>query len=71
MANRLQAGFARVDITPPMNIPIAGYFIERFASGILDNIEVQALAVGDGDKKAVILSADLLGISQKDIIQYR
>lgn len=71
MANRLMAGFARVDITPPMNIPIAGYFISRFASGVLDNIEVQALATSDGDKKAVILSADLLGISEKDIVQYR
>lgn len=71
MSNRLQAGFSRINITPPMGIPVSGYFIDRFASGVRDELEVQALAVSDGKNKAVILSADLLGISKADIIHYR
>lgn len=71
MENTLQAGFGRVNITPPMGIPISGYFIDRFASGVLDELEVQALAVSDGKNKAVILSADLLGLSAKDVCHYR
>ena len=57
-----RAGFARVDITPPLGTPIVGYFEERHAKGILDNLEANALAVSDGERTAVIVAADLLGI---------
>ena len=54
MKNNLQAGFARVTITPPLGVPLAGYFIERPAAGVLDDLEVQALALSDGKNKAAI-----------------
>ena len=57
-----KVGFARVDITPPMGTPIVGYFETRIASGTLDNLEANALAVSDGDRTAVLIAADLLGI---------
>ena len=38
--NNLKAGFARVNITPSMGIPISGYFKERFAEGVLDDLEM-------------------------------
>ncbi|MBQ3287841.1 MAG: hypothetical protein IJH50_00340 [Kiritimatiellae bacterium] len=57
-----RAGFARVDITPPLGTPIVGYFEERRAKGVLDCLEANALAVSDGERTAVLLSADLLGI---------
>ena len=57
-----RAGFARVDITPPMGTPIVGYFETRIANGVLDNLEANALAVSDGDRTAVLIAADLLGI---------
>ena len=53
MAN-LQAGFARVDVTPPLGIEISGYFVERFASGILDALEASALALRCGDDQAIL-----------------
>jgi len=55
-----KAGFSRVDITPPLGIEIAGYFVERRAEGVLDNLEVNCTAVSDGENTAVIMSADLL-----------
>ena len=33
-----KAGFSRVNINPPMGIPIRGYYKERLADGILDDI---------------------------------
>ena len=57
-----KAGFARVDITPPLGTPIVGYFEARYAKGVLDNLEAQALALSDGERTAVLIAADLLGI---------
>ena len=42
MANTLQAGFARVNINPPLGIHISGYFVERKAEGFLDDLEAVA-----------------------------
>ena len=61
-AERFRAGFARVDITPPLGTPIVGYFEERHAQGVLDNLEANALALSDGERTAVLIAADLLGI---------
>ena len=62
MSCGFKAGFARVDITPPLGTPLAGYFEHREARGVLDNLEANALAVSDGNKTAVLIAADLLGI---------
>ena len=60
------AGFARVDITPPLGTPIVGYFESRTAKGILDRLEANALAVSCGGRTAVLIAADLLGIEGVD-----
>ncbi|MBE6696057.1 MAG: hypothetical protein E7587_06340 [Ruminococcaceae bacterium] len=65
MKNILQAGFARIDITPPLGVNVAGYFIPRIADGILDSLEVNALALSLNDKKVLFICADLLGISNE------
>ena len=39
----LQAGFARVDITPPLGTYMAGYYHERQADGILDPLIANVL----------------------------
>lgn len=67
----LKVGFARVDITPPLGYPIAGYFNARYADGILDNLYADAIAVSCGETKGVLISADLLGIIAKDAKTYR
>ncbi len=60
----IQAGFARVDITPPLGSPMSGYFYKRFAEGVLDPLSVNALAFGNGAQTAIILSADIAGMTE-------
>jgi hypothetical protein len=67
----LKAGFGRVTITPPFGIPLAGYFVERPMDGVLDELEIQALALHDGKKQTVIMVADLLGIRAVDLLPVR
>ena len=57
--NTLQAGFSRVNITPPLGIDIVGYYHSRYASGVLDELEINALALAAGEDKVILLSADL------------
>ena len=59
MENKLQIGYARTNITPPLGIDIAGYFVERHAEGILDELESCAVAIRCGEKSAVIITLDL------------
>lgn len=67
----LKVGFSRVDITPPLGIPIAGYFVKRFADGVLDNLDCNCIAVSDGEKTALLYSLDLISINQKTDDIYR
>ena len=60
----LKAGFARVEITPPLGCMITGYYEPRIARGQLDPLFASALAFDDGEKKAVLLVLDVLGIMQ-------
>ena len=53
-----KAGFARVNVNPMMGIPIRGYFQERFASGILDDLEINALALACGETKMLLMTLD-------------
>ena len=63
MKPTLKAGFSRVNITPPMGVEISGYFVTRIADGVLDELYANALAVSLGDKTAIFVSADLIGIT--------
>ncbi len=38
--NYFNAGFSRVDITPPLGVKLMGYFIERRANGIPAPLEL-------------------------------
>lgn len=66
--NYLQVGFSRVDITPPLGIPMAGYYDphERLAETVLDPLELNTLAVSDGERTVLLFSADLLYIRKVD-----
>ncbi|MBQ8356636.1 MAG: hypothetical protein IJX39_02390 [Clostridia bacterium] len=67
----LKAGFARVDITPPLGLPMAGYFSERFAKGILDPLQLNALALSAEGQTAVIIAADLLTVKTPECNEIR
>ena len=60
----LKAGFARIDITPPFGINIEGYYEPRIADGILDPLLATAIVFDDGERRAALLSVDIVGMSQ-------
>lgn len=67
----LQTGFARMDITPHMGIRLQGQYFERRADGVLDPLLGTAVAFFDGEAKAVLMSLDIIGISQFLLDRYR
>ena len=69
--NTLKVGFSRVNITPEMGIGLSGYFIPRFAEGVLDELYVNAIAYSCGDKTAVMLCIDNCGIKQGILLSLR
>ena len=50
----LKAGFARVDITPPVGVGLVGYYRVRTSTGILDPLLATAVAVSDGETEETI-----------------
>lgn len=69
--NEFSAGFARVNITPAMGTPIAGYYHVRLADGVLDELEAQALALSLGESRLLLLSVDHLGLPQSYVTPLR
>ena len=58
----MKAGFARLDMTPPLGTPLAGYYSQRLATDVLDPLSLNALVLSDGGSTAVLIAADMLGI---------
>ena len=71
MNNDLRVGFSRVTVNPPMGIPIAGYFVERFADGILDDLETVAISIASGDKKTLLITIDNCGVRKEYLTPWR
>ena len=69
--NKLSAGFARVDVTPMRGIGIAGYYIPRYAEGVLDPLEITALALESGDTRVILMTIDLCYIYTSLVSEYR
>ncbi len=61
----LKVGFGRVCANPPMGIRMAGYYVERRANGILDDLEFNAIALNVEDKIALLIVLDNVGIKQE------
>jgi len=63
MPHGIKAGFARVDITPPVGVWLSGYASRNKPSeGISDELYAKALVLDDGQNKIAIVSADLLWV---------
>lgn len=57
-----KAGFARVNITPPIGIPIWGYYVDRFADGVLDELEANAVAFSCKGVSVLLITIDHCGL---------
>ena len=69
--NKLYAGFSRVNVTPMMGIGMSGYFKPRYADGVLDELEINTIALSCDDTKVVLLSMDHCGIHKEVCDEYR
>lgn len=65
--NKLKVGFARTDITPPLGIQVDGYAIVRIADGVLDPLEINAIAMGSGETTVLFESFDVSGIGMETV----
>ena len=64
MNNNFNVGYASVNINPPLGSALFGYYVQRFASGFLDDLEASAIALTKGEKKFIIISIDNCSISK-------
>ena len=63
IAGEFKAGFARVDITPPLGSFMPGYYVDRRAKEVLDPLQINCIAFSDGKETAIIQQYDTEGIS--------
>lgn len=67
----LKAGFARVDVTPPLGTVLTGYFEPRISDGILDPIELNALAISNGEDTVLLITGDFMITSDATMTRFR
>lgn len=63
-AAEMRVGVAAADITPPLGIPLAGYYHERGADGVLDPLFSKALVVEQNGARAAFVTLDLIGLTR-------
>jgi hypothetical protein len=59
-ADELRVGAAGMAITPPVGTPMAGYYFERAAEGVHDDLHAKALVLDQGGTRAALVSLDLI-----------
>lgn len=59
-ADPLRVGAAKVKITPPVGIPMAGYYHARGATSIHDDLFARAIVLENNGVKAALVSLDLI-----------
>ena len=64
----LLAGAAKVEITPPVGVELAGYgyFLARRSTGIADPLQARALVLEHGEQRVALVALDLIGIMDYD-----
>ncbi|HOX02072.1 MAG TPA: hypothetical protein P5555_08960 [Candidatus Paceibacterota bacterium] len=70
-ANPFQAGAASVNITPPLGIPLAGYYHARGADGVADELQAKALVFRDGQTQAAFVACDLISLPRDTVLEAR
>ncbi len=62
-AATLTSGVVVVDITPPANYRMSGYFRERLSTGTSNPLCAKAIVLRQGDKSAALVFCDIIGLS--------
>ncbi|MDD4559002.1 MAG: neutral/alkaline non-lysosomal ceramidase N-terminal domain-containing protein, partial [bacterium] len=61
----MRAGYGEEVITPPLGVELTGYgyYRERKAESVLDDLKARALFISQGGESIILISCDLLGIT--------
>jgi neutral ceramidase len=64
LGSDLRVGVAALDITPPLGIPLAGYYHARGADGVLDPLFSKALVMEANGTRAAWVALDLISVTR-------
>jgi len=67
----LQVGVASADITPPLGMPMAGYYSTRLATGIHDRLHAKAIYIRGRGVEVLWVFCDLIGIDRQTVLEAR
>ena len=56
----LQVGRSQVNITPPVGVPMAGYYSIRLSEGTHDDLHATSIALDVDGQRAILISCDLI-----------
>jgi hypothetical protein len=67
----LRLGTGAVKITPPAGAPMAGYYYNRSASGVHDDLWAKALVLESGAVRAALVACDISGLPRQVVVEAR
>jgi len=71
LADGLRLGIAAVKITPPVGIPLAGYYSPRGSEGTLEDLYAKVAVLDDGQTKVALVVCDLITIPRSTVVEAR
>lgn len=71
-AEHWRAGMARLDVTPPLRLPLSGFGGRAKATtGILDPLHATALVLENAERSVALISADVLSLDAEQAAEIR
>ncbi len=70
-ANDFKIGVAKVKITPPLGVPLAGQYFDRGATGVHDDLYAKAMVIHKDHSKVVIVSCDIIEVTADLVSEVR
>ena len=58
-----KVGRAQQVITPPVGVSLAGYFHDRKAERVRDDLHAKAVMIESGDRRVALVSCDLICVT--------
>lgn len=71
LAQPLRVGVAQVRITPPVGVPMAGYYHERHATGVHDELYAKAIVLDQDGTRAALVALDLISTTPQIVAAAR
>ncbi len=60
---QLKVGVGKTDVTPPLGTPLRGYYYERLATNVHDELYARAMVIEDGNNTLVLVIVDLIDVA--------